>query len=245
MIKFKAFRAIDNLELSEKFAFGHENVLTSYGITKVTSSNRGWMKNPFVYVVLVTDLEGEALGGARLHVADADYPLPMEDAIGDIDSDICDLVLNYSEKKSAEICGVWNTRSLSGSGLSVLLLRACLAQSSIVVANQLNLSTLFALCAPWTVKMFANLGYEIETSVGDEGTYPYPKPDLLATVMIMRDPMHLKRAKEMERENIIGLRKKPIQVKEEVGKKDIFLINYDLVVEDMISQNKKKNEIDQ
>lgn len=235
MIKFRAFRAIDNLELSEKFADGHENVLASYGIKKVTSSNRGWIYNPYVYVVLVTDEKDEPLGGARLHVAHVNYPLPMEDAVGEVDPEIYELVGSYTDKKSAEICGVWNTRSLSGSGLSVFLLRACLAQSSVVVANQLNINTLFALCAPWTVKMFANLGYEIETSVGKDGTYPYPKPDLLATVMIMRDPKFLVKAKQMERENIIELRKKPKQVKEEVGKKDVFLIDYDLIVKDALN----------
>lgn len=239
MIKFTAFRTIDNIELAEKFAIGHENVLTSYGIKKVTSSNRSWMKNPFSYAILVTDNEtGEAVGGARIHVSDNKYPLPMEDAVGDIDSNIHNLIANYSYQKSGEICAVWNSRDLSGTGLSIILLRACIAESFMAIAKQLDLSTLFAFCAPWTVKMFSDVGYEIEKSVGKSGTYLYPTPELLATVMIMKDPKNLSKVLKTEKEKIINLRKKPQQLKVEAGKKDAFLVEYDLVIENFTVSNK-------
>jgi hypothetical protein len=236
-MKLKAFRAIANAELSEKFAEGHENVLASYGITKVTSANRDWMTNPNVYVVLATDkVTGEAIGGARIHTSAVAFPLPMEEAVGDLDNRIFELVANYSEKKSGEICGVWNSRSLSGSGLSVLLLRACLAKSSMIIANQLDLGTLFAFCAPWTVQMFANVGYKVEESVGNKGTYSYPRPDLLATVMIMKDPKNLTGVVLTEKEGILNLRSNPRQNKFEDGKKDVLNVDYDLIIESLVAK---------
>jgi len=240
MIKFLAFRAIDDKELSEKFAEGHENVLASYGIKKVTSSNRDWMENPYSYGVLVLDEDtGEAIGGARIHLFDKKHPLPMEEAVSDIDPKISNLIAEYSNQQIGEICAVWNSRSLSGTGLSILVLRACIAESSIAIASQLNLSTLFAFCAPWTVEMFSNVGYEIETSVGKSGAYPYPTPDLLATVMIMKDPKNLKGVLKSEKEKIINLRKNPQQLKVESGPKSTFLIDYDLIVKNNIVTHKK------
>ena len=52
-IKMRAFKAIDDLEACKKFAIGHRQVLESYGVPKVTSSNDQWFFDDGVFVLVV------------------------------------------------------------------------------------------------------------------------------------------------------------------------------------------------
>ena len=52
-LRLRAYRAIDEPEMCELFIKGHTEVLTSIGVTKVTSSKNEWAKNPAVFVIIV------------------------------------------------------------------------------------------------------------------------------------------------------------------------------------------------
>lgn len=68
VVRIKAFRAIDDPVLCEKFIDGHARVLTSVGVEKVTSSTNEWMENPASFVIICEDLESDKVfGGARIH----------------------------------------------------------------------------------------------------------------------------------------------------------------------------------
>lgn len=233
MLRIRAFRAIDDIESCEKFSEGHTDVLKSYGIKKVTSANTEWFHNPGVYVILVeTGEDFVAVGGARIHVSspENDVPLPIEDAIGDLDHGIHALVRKYAKERTGEICGLWNAREVSGKGLSILLIRAGIAKSGLVIANQLKLNSLFGLCAPWTLDVMKNLGFSVEESLGDKGSFPYPRPDLLATVVIAKDTETLGTAARDEKKGIFNLREKPKQVRYEKGPKGDHMIDYNLYI---------------
>lgn len=201
MIKISTFRAIDNIDACKLFAEGHSNVLKDYGVTKVTSSNYDWMHNPDVYVVLVQDAStGEVVGGERIHIKGQNtIPLPIESAVGIVEDRIYDLVSEYALKGiTAELCGLWNARKIAGQGISILLTKL-----GVALANKIQVQNLFVLCAPYTVKMCQNAGFEIETSIGNQGTFYYPKLDLIATSLIIKDLKNLPTAEEDFRAQIV------------------------------------------
>jgi len=236
MFNFKAFRAIDEPERCKKFVQGHSDVLKQYGVTKVTSSNNDWMTNPFVYVVTVeSDETKEVVSGLRIHIAHPGFPLPMEQAVSQVDHKIFELVKEYSGMGTGEVSGLWNSKSISGYGIgAVLLIRA-----GIAIATQLKLGSLLALVAEYTLKPSLQKGFEIETGIGNSGTFFYPKLDLVATSIVMKDPANLPLADASERERIFELRDKVQFNKLEVGAKGEFEVNYDLLVEN----NNWRNDI--
>jgi len=231
MVRIRAFRAANDPISCEKFAEGHRQVLISYGINKVTSSNLEWISNPEVYVILVESLiDNKILGGTRIHIANESQPLPMETALGKMDQKILDMVGQYKNDGTGELCGLWTSKETSGKGISILLTEAGVAEAGIALAKQLKLKSLFVLCAPWTVGMAQNAGFSIEDSVGDKGTFPYPKPDLLATLLVIKDIDKLEAATPTGRERIYDLRNNPRQKKIENGPKGDLEIEYDLLV---------------
>lgn len=179
---------------------GHASVLRDYGVTKVTSSNHDWMHDPNVYVVTVEDSEtGEIHGGERVHIRGSEVFLPIENAVGVVDTKIYDLISYYNNKGvTAELCGLWNSKKIAGQGISILL-----TKMGVALAHLLSVQNLFVLCAPHTVKMCQNAGFAIETSIGANGTFYYPKLDLIATSLIIEDMAQLPKADELFRKEMM------------------------------------------
>ncbi|HEY1025059.1 MAG TPA: hypothetical protein VGE26_07840 [Sphingobacteriaceae bacterium] len=234
VVRLRAFRAVDDPEACELFVQGHAHVLTSIGVTKVTSSKNEWTQNPAAFVLIVESLDGKKVfGGARVHVAGGSEPLPIEQATGALDKSIFDLVWRYAQHGTGEICGLWNSREIAGYGIgSIFLTRAAVA-----ISTQIGLQSLFALCAPYTVKMAEAVGYEIETSIGNNGTFYYPKLDLLATTMLLKDVDSLAKAAEEDRHAIFKLRDNLNLVKTEVLRKKEIEIHYETQIKNLDQWN--------
>ncbi len=229
MVKIKAFRATDNYKLCEKFIDGHRRILDAIGVKRVTSSSEDWATNPCSFVILVeSDDEERVLGGARVQAADGITPLPLEDAAGYMDEKVYDLVKKYMAGGTGEVCGLWNSMEVAGMGIgSIFLIRAALALS-----EQIGLDSMFALCSPYTTRIAGNYGFMVEKSVGNDGTFYYPKIDLLATIVMQKDNANLPQASALETNRIFDLRKNPVQIaNEEARKKQIVEINYNLLIE--------------
>lgn len=229
MLRFKAFRAVDNPELAQKYVEGHGNVLKIYGITEITSAKDDWYNNPATFAIVAIDEDtDQVVGGIRMQVVGGDRPLPVEDAVGHMDDRIHDIVqTQHALYGAAELCGLWNSREVAGQGVSWLLTR-----TGIAIASQVGVRTLFGICANITLPMFQKTGYVVERSIGKDGTFYYPKSDLLAYTIIM-DAELLNTAQAEEREKIMELRKDFNQHRFESGPKDVLEVQYDLV----ISQN--------
>ncbi len=230
VVRLRAFRAIDDPETCLRFIKGHEYVLTSIGVKKVTSSKDDWMFNPAAFVLIVESLDGaNVYGGARIHVAGGTQALPIEDATGIMDPKIFDLVWSYAKEGTGEGCGLWNSREIAGYGIgSIFLTRAAIA-----IAPRIGLKTLFALCAPYTINLTKSVGYRQETGVGNNGTFYYPKLDLLATTMILDDVALLPTASAEDREAILALRELPVGPRIEVLRSKEIEIHYDLSLNDL------------
>lgn len=227
MITIRAFRAIDDLDACEKFMLGHRRVLESIGIHKLTSSKDEWMVNPAVFVTIVESSDGSKVyGGARVNVAGGTQILPLEEATGYLDPSVYEIVKQHAYSGTGEICGLWNSREVAGMGIgSVFLTRACTA-----ICTQIGLQSLFGLAAPYTVKMAQNVGYEILETVGNNGTFYYPKLDLIATALILKDVHTLSKAEPFEQERIFSLRANLNQLTNEVLRKKDLEIQYKLEI---------------
>ena len=225
MINIRAFRAIEDLDSCKAFAEGHANVLRDYGVSKVTSSSTDWFYNPAAYVMIAENKEtGETVGGIRIHIADGVTRLPMEDAIAIVDTRVYDLIAKYIPVGTGELCGLWNAKSVAGYGLgSYFLMRV-----GISVTQQLKLPTLFALCAPHTLQISVEKGFEKETSIGNEGTFIYPKLDLVATSIIIKDTANLPGALPEEKRLVFELRDNPHISRMEHGPKGSIEMSYSL-----------------
>jgi len=227
VVRLRVFRAVDDPAACELFVEGHTQVLTNIGVTKVTSSKHEWIKNPAAFVIIVESMDGTKIyGGARIHVAGGSEPLPIEQATAAMDSAVIDLVWKYAQHGTGEICGLWNSREIAGYGIgSIFLTRAAVA-----IVTQIGLTSLFALCAPYTVAMAESVGYRKETSIGNDGTFYYPKMDLLATTMLHDNIGTLVNAQEEERSAIFKLRENLNTIRTEVLRKKSIEIHYETAI---------------
>lgn len=213
-LNIKAFRASDDIETCLKYVEGHMDVLRIFGITMITTANTEWFDDPNSYVIVVESEDREKIyAGARIQIAGGKYQLPIEKAVSKFDPYIHKFVNDRLKNGIAELCGLWNSREVVGLGIGSLYL----GRIGTAISTQLNLKTLFALCAPITVRNCIKMGYLLETSLGNNGTFYYPKEDLIATVVTLSDTSSFVTADEKERDKILNLRYNPIQKKVEIG----------------------------
>lgn len=109
-VRIKAFRAVDEPELCDRFIDGHSRVLSSVGVEQVSSSSHDWKYNPASFVVLCESQDGtKVYGGARVHALGGTQELPMEEATRDMDSRVSEHILKVAHKGTGELCGLWNS----------------------------------------------------------------------------------------------------------------------------------------
>lgn len=224
-LRIRAFRAIDDHDTCRRFIKGHVDILKNYSITNITSNKPDWIWNPSVYGVIAESPDKKkTYGGVRVHTADGINPLPVEDAVSGLDSRIHDYIAKHAETGTGEACAQWNSLEVAGMGLSPLLIR-----SAISIVSQLRLSSLFGICADYTLRMFQSVGYRIVYELGDNGDFVYPNSNYIARVIKM-DPISLKDVEEYNRERIFDLRERPDQRRLEQGRKGEMDVDYDLII---------------
>lgn len=199
MVRIHAFRAIDDIEACYRFIKGHTKILEIYGVTRVTSLKTDWITNAGTIVVLVENEDRtKTYGGARIQMYDGVMPLPIQTAIGHYDKKIHQLVT----RGSSEICGLWNSREVTGMGIGSIIL----GRVTSALAGILPVKKTFMLCAPVTVKMCRSVGCVMVTEIGNNGLFYYPKDDLIATAMVIPDTRTMEYAEPAEKEWIFKLR---------------------------------------
>jgi hypothetical protein len=233
MITVRAFKAPDDPEACLRFYNGHLRLLEIYfGIAKITSGSADWMHHENSIVIIVEDeTRTKTYGGARVQLADGILPLPIETAIGKYDSKIYDTI----RTGSAEICAMWNSKEVAGMGIGSQVL----ARAGVVLAAQMPIDNFHVLCAPITTRIGKRVGFTIDESLGDKGTFFYPKDDFIATAMVINDVNKLEHADPKERELIYDLRENLIQTKTEVGPKGSYEVSYNLEIANLQFSNVK------
>jgi len=239
-IRIRAFRATDDPETCMRYIQGHRKVLSIYGIENITSNTDDWLYNPSIFVIVVESVDGEKLyGGARVQAVDGITPLPLEEATGTMDSKIYEVVRDYARTGVAEASGLWNSREVAGLGIGSLFPSRC----AIVILKQLGISTLLTLSSPATVRFNQWLGLRPLVEVGNDGTFYYPKLDLIATACVMENAATLEDAHMREREKLQYLRSNlQCTVLEKSPFKNLFVnVHYNLVI---TSADKKEFHIE-
>ena len=160
-------------------------------------------------------------------MATGKYELPIEIALGNYDPKIYEMVRDDRENGgTCELCGLWNSREVAGMGIGSYIL----ARIGAVVAVQLPVKSIFVLCAPITVRMGKRVGAVVEGDLGNEGLFYYPKDDLIATAMRLRDIHDLQHADITEQEKIMSLRADNHQILFERGPRGTFEVEYNLEI---------------
>lgn len=226
-LRFRAFRAINDLSTCLKFKEEHGNVLRDYGIANITTNNSDWMHDPNIYCVIAEDVvENKITGGIRIQISADNAPLPVEKAIGKMDGRIFDLVKSYRCNGGvAELCALWNARSVAGAGVSMLLTRA-----GISVTNQLEIKTLMGICADYTLKMFQRVGFVVDYSLGVNGEFPYPNPTYKARVLGIMNAASLETAAEHDKVRMSAIRANPVQKTTEKVTSTEIQVDYNLLI---------------
>ncbi|MBI4946321.1 MAG: hypothetical protein HY840_07970 [Bacteroidetes bacterium] len=226
MILIRAYRAIDESATCKEYIKGHVQVLKDYGIENITSNNNHWINNPNVYCFIATDESNELVGGIRIQVANGIFPLPIEGAIGKMDARIYEVVKKYAiDGGAGELCGLWNSNKVKGKGISVVLVRAAIS-----AINQLKFQTLTGICGEYTLEMFQNVGFVVNTFLGNNGTFLYPNENNIARAVGILNGIALNTAAPYDKERMLSLRDNPIRQRLETGPKGEFMVNYNLIV---------------
>lgn len=211
-IRIRAFRATDDPDTCRKFIEGHRRVLSIYGIENITTNTDDWMFRRSIFVIVVETLDGKKLyGGARIQVADGIHPLPIEEATGKMDPRIYQIVREHSKTGAAELSGLWNSKEVAGLGIGSLFP----SRVAVALSTQIGVNTFFSLCSPTTVRFKDWMGGKILTGVGNEGTFYYPKIDLLATAIYSDDMDNLAATHPREREKVMYLRNHLVHIANE------------------------------
>jgi len=204
--KFRAFKAVNELQTCLKFKEEHRNVLSDYGITNVTSNNDAWMYDPAVFCI-VAEQEGKIVGGVRLQMSTQRGSLPVERAIGKMDKVIFGVIDRYRNSGGvAELCALWNGRKVAGTGISKLLVRTGVAASI-----QLPVKSLVSICADYTITMFRDCGFDEVAELSRPEGYPYPNENYQARVLKIDDTRFLNSNDQNSVERIASLRNLPKQ----------------------------------
>src|SRR5690606_13130144 len=196
----------DEEETCYEFANGHKKVLEGFNLGNITTNNVSWAYNPNVYVIMAHERDTrDLLGGIRVQIADGIHPLPVEDAVSDFDPGIHDMVNHYAlSGGTSELCGLWNSRHKAPNmGVTINLVVAGMA-----LCSQLPITSIFTIVASYTLKIARQMGYRIETSLGNNGEFIYPNSNYVARVLSM-NPRTLENTFGLYKEKILSLRENP------------------------------------
>jgi hypothetical protein len=233
MIIIRVFYPLFEPETALKYLEGHRRVLNDYGIENITTNNEDWITNPGVFGVVAMTETGEMLGGVRTHIADRVTPLPLEEAIGKMDSKIYAQVNNFCLNGGAgELCGLWNSKTVAGKGISTLLTRA-----GVSIINQLHFKTLLGICADYTLAMFTRIGFVVDKTLGVDGNFIYPTPEYLAKVLGILNVETLETSAPYDKERMLNLRANPNQIMTEENPKGNLVVKYELTISLEILKN--------
>ncbi|MFV0607029.1 MAG: hypothetical protein ACK5NK_14435 [Niabella sp.] len=230
MIRIRAFRAPEKPDICEKFIAGHRKILEIYyGIIKITSDNNQWVNDPNCIVIVAEDTETNIIyGGARLQISSPQYALPIEDAVKKYDPNVVSLVKYERENGgTSEVCGLWNSKEIAGMGIGSHIL----SMVGVAISFQVNIKSIFVLCAPSTVRVSKMMGTKIVTSIGNNGTFYYPKDDFIATAMKLDDVNDLSSADPRVAEKILFIKNNMNCVCDERGPKGTYQALYDIQID--------------
>jgi hypothetical protein len=155
---------------------------------------------------LLEDVEtGEPMGAVRLQRWGSGRALPIETALAGVDSHVHAWVASFSDAGVGELCGLWCSPRLKGSGMGAVLTRM-----GISIAPELRVRTLLGVCDTRNVAKNTSLGFVHDASLARGGVFEYPRPGLFAHVLRIPDARRLDRTTLEQRLAIEEYRRFPV-----------------------------------
>lgn len=200
-------------------------MLSDFGIENITTNNDEWTKCQFVHAIIaISERDNTVVGGIRVHINEGDSILPISQALKQIEPNLDGWLQIGNIGKTAEICGLWNSKKVFGKGLSFFLTRAAVAH-----ARYLKMDRVVGLAAPYTREMSESVGFRIVKELGESGTYHYPNDRHLASIMEISPLENMTTSSEENRKRILSLNKFPIQQYQEIYRNSFCPISYNLI----------------
>lgn len=222
-LRIRAFQATRDPDGCAMFLREHRRVLEDFGISNVTTNEDHWMTDPDTYVIVAEDAELGMVGGVRIQFAKPGEPLPMEQAIGDLDPKVAISLARLLNNNNAELCGLWISNRYVRKGLPLLL-----GYASTSLTSQLGLSSLVCLVAHYTLHHPLRVGFRIMDEVGLGGTFTYPIPSIKAIALVADDLIAVDAVSEHHRKRILSLRMRPDQIATEQPTGSPVSVHYSL-----------------
>lgn len=185
------FKPLQNPKLSALYVSGHESTLEQIGIN-VVSAGSSWVNLEKVLAVLVV-CNDVPLGGARLEIRTTEQ-LPIEQSLTHQQFDWPMFWSDHEKSIVGEICGLWGSSKLNRKGFGA----KHLVKALIKHVARLNLDVILSLCASYTTGIAAENGFEQDLQYSNGDSFPYPRADMRAFVMInylKRMEMQIKQSK--------------------------------------------------
>ena len=165
-IGFNFIELIDDPKTVEEMISGQKNALRQIGASDVVLTREDLVATPRTYAVVAKNLEGQAIGGVRIHSRLGTRKLPIE-------SDSSPVTHAFRKKIELEpdVCelrGLWADLTLSKISISKLLV-----SNALTACYDLKFKSVIALAHLRSYRfVVAPLGFELDTRIP-----PMPYPD--------------------------------------------------------------------
>lgn len=228
MINVRVFRATSEPDACIRYAEGYLQVLREFDIRHVNPMSLEWTSDPYAWVLAAEDAAtGKMMAGGQIRLAAGTAPLPIELAIRELDERISDRIAAFGKNQTAELYGLWNGKEAEGLRLG----NYYLPMAALAASESMKVKTLLSLCSPFTYDQYTRLGFEVMHTLGNNGSFFYPKKDLIALGMMVADCNSITSMAPAELELFRLLRENRSPKTEVMGRKGPVTLSFSLKVE--------------
>ena len=191
------------------------------GVLDSLPQDNGWALDEDCLVVIAEHPVLGMVGGCRLQMAKPGRSLPFEIHIQPLQKELDGTPVDLLSEKCAELCGLWVAHRFAGHGLPWYLTAAAVS-----LAIELPIDSLVCFAAEYSSDYACRNGFIKMLSIGDQGAFTFPTPDIRSFALINNEPIGLGYAGTEERQRLISLRLNPNQSRVEKMKDVHFDVHY-------------------
>jgi len=224
-VKIEVFRAIDHLDKCQEYLKGHRKVLVHHGLTNITSNDNYWIEDPNVYFLLASDESNNSIiyGGVRIHIKTKNILIPIEKAIFKIRPNIESMLADKTKSPFAEICGLWNSKTVAGKNISLSL-----STGAFALLTKLGVKSCYMFNARFTFRITKSLGFLRPDFSPYPNEYLYPNKNFKSYIWLNENISELQTLHDNEKNLVQKLRKNYLQpMTESCYSRDVY-IRYNL-----------------
>ncbi|NQX91275.1 MAG: hypothetical protein HRT74_03925 [Flavobacteriales bacterium] len=213
----EVYRAPARRDYNAAYAKGHFDVLRKFNIPNLKSEETTWFEDEKTIVAIAINLKtNTVVGGGRVELRNTFSDLGISTVMEGLEPNFGDHLSHIDNL--GEVKGLWTANDIEFKGLSVWII------SALTTAYFSGTPDLFALCSPFSIKKFAQAGWKIYESVGEDGYYSYPTEKYRSAFMAKNTFTH----QTPSERNLIRMNASEMSYMKTVNINGmIFILNYD------------------